>query len=224
MKMVFTVAGVPVDMDISRLIIAGWTGRDAEAVNHHIAELEKIGVQPPREVPTFYRVGASLLTQANAIEVVGADSSGEVEFVLFSSGGRIFVGVGSDHTDRKVETYGVTVSKQICAKPVGSELWPLDEIETHWDQLILRSFVTRAGERILYQEGSVARMLAPKDLIARFPDSPGALPPGTAMFCGTLPALGPVAGGELFEIELIDPLRNKRLAHRYAVHALAIAD
>src|SRR6185369_2053873 len=224
MNMVFTVAGVPVNIDISRLIIAGWTGRDPEAVNHHIAELAQIGVQPPREVPMFYRVGASLMTQANAIEVIGADSSGEVEFVLVSSGDRIFVGVGSDHTDRKVETYGVTVAKQVCAKPVGSELWPLDEIETHWDQLILRSFVTRAGERILYQEGSVARMLAPKELIARFPDSPGALPPGTAMFCGTLPALGPVAGGELFEVELIDPLRNKRLDHHYAVHALAMAD
>jgi hypothetical protein len=224
MNMVFTVAGVPVNIDISRLIIAGWTGRDPEAVNHHIAELAQIGVQPPREVPMFYRVGASLMTQANAIEVIGADSSGEVEFVLVSSGDRIFVGVGSDHTDRKVETYGVTVSKQVCAKPVSSELWPLDEIETHWDQLILRSFVTRAGERILYQEGSVARMLAPKELIARLPDSPGALPSGTAMFCGTLPALGPVAGGELFEVELIDSLRNKRLDHRYAVHSLAIAD
>jgi hypothetical protein len=224
MNMVFTVAGVPVNIDISRLIIAGWTGRDPEAVNHHIAELAQIGVQPPREVPMFYRVGASLMTQANAIEVIGADSSGEVEFVLVSIGDRIFVGVGSDHTDRKVETYGVTVSKQVCAKPVSSELWPLDEIEAHWDQLILRSFVTRAGERILYQEGSVARMLAPKELIARFPDSPGELPSGTAMFCGTLPALGPVAGGELFEVELIDPLRNKRLDHRYAVHSLAIAD
>ena len=30
--------------------------------------------------------------------------------------GRIFVGLGSDHTDRKVETYSVTVSKQMCDK------------------------------------------------------------------------------------------------------------
>ena len=34
--------------------------------------------------------------------------------------GRIFVGLGSDHTDRKVETYSVTVSKQMCDKPDGA--------------------------------------------------------------------------------------------------------
>ena len=32
--------------------------------------------------------------------------------------GRIFVGCGSDHTDRKVEAYSVTVSKQMCDKPI----------------------------------------------------------------------------------------------------------
>ncbi len=37
--------------------------------------------------------------------------------------GRIFVGCGSDHTDRKVESYSVTVSKQMCDKPMASELW-----------------------------------------------------------------------------------------------------
>ena len=32
--------------------------------------------------------------------------------------GRTFVGLGSDHTDRKVESYSVTVSKQMCDKPI----------------------------------------------------------------------------------------------------------
>ena len=37
----------PVTLDIDRLIIAGWTGRDAAMVEHHIAELEAIGVARP---------------------------------------------------------------------------------------------------------------------------------------------------------------------------------
>ena len=41
---------------------------------------------------------------ADRIEVSGGDSSGEVEFVLIGWQGRIFVGCGSDHTDRKVES------------------------------------------------------------------------------------------------------------------------
>jgi hypothetical protein len=44
------------------------------------------------------------------------------------------------------------------------------------------------------------------------------------MFCGTLPAIGEIAGGETFEIELVDPVRNQRLRHEYSVRSLPIAD
>ena len=36
-----------VAVDIDDLVIAGWTGRDVAALNHHIEELKAIGVQPP---------------------------------------------------------------------------------------------------------------------------------------------------------------------------------
>src|SRR5689334_6701674 len=121
----FLVNGALRSIAIAELVIAGWTGRDRAAVEKHIAELEAIGVKRPRTVPVFYRVGSGLLTGDREVEVVGGHSSGEVEFVLVSSGDALYVGVGSDHTDRKVESYGVTVSKQMCPKPVGRELWPL---------------------------------------------------------------------------------------------------
>ncbi len=209
---------------IERLVIAGWTGRDRAAVDHHIAELAAIGVKPPRAVPCYYRVGAGLLTTAAAIEVVGGDSSGEVEFVLVATPEGLCVGVGSDHTDRKVEAYGVTVSKQMCPKPVGPQLWRLAEVEDHWDSLVLRSHVVRSGRRILYQEGPVSKMLAPADLVARMPGAPKALPAGTAMYCGTLAVKGEIGGGERFEIELLDPVRKRSLAHAYEVRCLDIAD
>ncbi|HEY6865205.1 MAG TPA: DUF2848 domain-containing protein [Burkholderiales bacterium] len=223
-ELAFRIEGRERALRVERLVIAGWTGRDRAAVDHHIAELAAIGVKPPRAVPSFYRVGASLLTTAPSIEVVGGDSSGEVEFVLVSASDGVWVGVGSDHTDRKVESYGVTVSKQMCPKPIGPELWRLADLEDHWDRLVLRSHVVRAGRRLLYQEGPVSRMLAPRELIARMPASPGALPAGTAMFCGTLPVQGEIGGGERFEIELEDPVKKRALAHAYAVTKLEIAD
>src|SRR5471030_2276277 len=116
-----------ISLNVENLVIAGWTGRDSAMVEHHIAELEAIGVMRPKTVPCFYRVAASLLTQADTIQIPGTDSSGEMEFVLYSSPHVLLVGVGSDHTDRKVESYGVTVSKQMCAKPIGTELWRFDE-------------------------------------------------------------------------------------------------
>jgi hypothetical protein len=222
--MEFLVGGAPRRIEITTLVIAGWTGRDKAAVEHHIAELAAIGVKPPRVAPCFYRVGANLLTTAGELEVVGEDSSGEVEFVLVSAPEALYVGVGSDHTDRKVEAYGVTVSKQMCPKPIGRELWPLEEVEGRWDSLLLRSHVTREGRRRLYQEGAVDRMLPPRELLARFAGPSGILPAGTAMFCGTLAVRGEIGGGERFEIELHDTVKNRSLRHGYAIRALEIAD
>src|SRR5215813_3656738 len=161
----FHVGGAPRRIEISQLVIAGWTGRDRASVEKHIAELEAIGVKRPRAVPVFYRVAAHLLTTARETEVVGGHSSGEVEFVLVSAPDGLFVGVGSDHTDRKVEAYGVTVSKQMCPKPIGRELWPFAELDAHWDRLVLRSHVTRGGRRVLYQEGEASNMRPPRDLL-----------------------------------------------------------
>ena len=79
--------------------------------------------------------------------------------------GRTFVGLGSDHTDRKVETYSVTVSKQMCDKPVAPELWELEDVIDHWDRMILRAFAWIKGERVLYQEGTLDAMLPVKQLI-----------------------------------------------------------
>src|ERR1700683_2844251 len=114
---------VPVEVTIRDLVMAGWTGRDQEAVDTHIRELAELGVAPPKSTPIFYRVSASLLTRAEDIQVMGRDSTGEVEFVLIQAGERLLVGLGSDHTDRKAATIGVTLSKQMCPKPIAAEVW-----------------------------------------------------------------------------------------------------
>lgn len=213
------------DVAVDDLVIAGWTGSDAEAVERHIAELEAIGVPRPATVPCFYRVAASLLTTADEIQVAGTESSGEVEFVLFGHGDGMLLGVGSDHTDRRVETYSVAVSKQMCAKPVAPRAWRLADVAGHWDDLVLRSWAVTGGERRLYQEGPVTAMRAPDDLIGRWRAGAGdatALPPGTAMFCGTLAAHGGVAAADRFELELEDPVLGRAIRHGYAVRPLPV--
>ncbi|VVE90218.1 DUF2848 domain-containing protein [Pandoraea bronchicola] len=215
-------ANTNVDAPIDTLIIAGWAGRDRDAVEHHIAELAALGVRRPSSTPCFYRLAPALLAQDDAIDVVGQTSSGEAECVLVRHGDDLLVSVGSDHTDREVEAYGVTVSKQVCAKPVARDAWRFADVAAHWDQLMLRSWVTHQGERRLYQEGTVAGLLSPWELMAKL--GPDGLPAGAAMFCGTLAAIGGVAGGEQFEIELHDPVLGRTIRHRYATQALAIAD
>lgn len=213
----------PRTIAVRELVIAGWTGRDQAAMEKHIRELEALGVARPAATPTFYRVAASRLTTRETIEVSGESSSGEVEAVLLQSGGELLVGVGSDHTDREVETYGVTVSKQMCDKPVAPTLWRYADVADHWDELILRAHTIDGSDRRLYQEGKVTAMRAPNDLIARYTDGKSALADGTVMFCGTLPAIGGVAPAERFELELEDPILGRSLRHAYSVLRLPIA-
>ena len=203
---------------VERAIIAGWTGRDAAAVEKHIKELEVLGVKRPATTPIFYRVAAARLTTASPIEALGTQSSGEVEFVLLRTQGALWVGTGSDHTDREVEAYGVSVSKQMCDKPIAPTFWRFDDVARYWDQLILRSHAIIDGVRVLYQEGTVAAMRHPEDLIARF--SPGGLSEGTLMFCGTLAVHGGIRAGQAFEFELEDPVRQRKIHHRYDIVSL----
>ena len=197
-----------------QLVIAGWTGRDEQALRKHIKELEEIGVKPPKTTPIFYRVAAGLLTLDNEIQVSGPDTSGEVEFVLLSKPDGLWVTVGSDHTDRKAETIGVSLSKQLCAKPIARDAWRYDEVKPHWEKLVLRSWTD--GE--LYQEGPVTAMRSPEDLLQKY----GKLPAGWAMFCGTLAAKGGIRPGKGFRMELEDPVRKKKLTHEYRITVLPV--
>ncbi len=201
-------------MEVQHLVIAGWTGRDEAALRKHIRELEEIGVKPPKTTPIFYRVAASLLTSADEIQVSGPDSSGEVEFVLLQKADGLWVTVGSDHTDRKAETIGVSLSKQLCAKPVAAESWKYDDVKPHWEKLELRSW----ADGVLYQEGPVTTMRSPEDLTQRY----GGLAPGAAMFCGTLAAKGGIRPANRFRIELEDPVLRRKLSHEYAVKVLPV--
>jgi hypothetical protein len=206
---------------IEQLVLAGWTGRDAAAVEKHILELEALGVRRPASVPIFYRAAAARLTTDTVIEATGAGSGGEVEFLLLQHNGRLWVGTGSDHTDREVETYGVTVSKQMCDKPIASVFWAYDDVAPHWDRLLLRSYVTEADAKVSYQEGPVTAMLDPAVLISRFAGA-GRLPEGTLMFGGTLPAQGGVRPTNEFEFELDDPVLGRIIKHGYRVLTLPV--
>ncbi len=204
---------------VQSLVIAGWTGRNLPALEAHIKELEALGVKRPKSVPIFYRNAASLLTTSAMIETIGDKSSGEIEFVLFALDDGMWVGVGSDHTDRKAETINVTLSKQMCSKPVGPRLWRYDEVKPHWENLLLRSFVSSGGPRRLYQEGPVTNMRSPEELIRLYTGG-DKLVPGTAMFCGTFAVHGGISYAGTFEMELDDPVLGRKLTHGYKIVSL----
>jgi hypothetical protein len=214
-RLALTLGGEEARVEVHTAIVAGWVGRDRGAVEEHIAELARLGVPRPSSVPVFYRVSASRLTTADEIEV-SAPSSGEVEAVLLNTGGRLWVGVGSDHTDRDVERYSVAVSKQMCDKPVARELWAFDDVAAHWDELVLRSWV---DDGALYQEGRLGSLLSSRDLLSltRPP-----LEDGTLMFCGTVAAIGGIRPAGGFRYQLADPVLERAIEGAYRLRWLPL--
>jgi hypothetical protein len=201
------------------LIVAGWTGRDEKALHHHIEELAAIGVPRPSSVPVFYRISTANLVQAANLEVLGPDTSGEAEPVVVAMHDGLWLGVGSDHTDRKAETLGIALSKQMCAKMVGKTLWRLDEIAGHWDQLILRAYATIDGKRLKYQEGPLSAMRNPSDLMSRAGTEFVA---GTVMFCGTLGVIGGIRPAAQFAAVIEDPILGRKMSCEYDVDVLPV--
>ena len=207
---------------IDDLVIAGWTGRNVEALEKHIAELEELGVPRPSSVPCFYRVGAENFSNGEDLQFLGTTSSGEVEFVLIGTDEGMLVGVGSDHTDREVETYSVPVSKQMCLKPVSKSVWRYADVVNHFDDLLLRGWATENGEKNLYQDGGVTAMRPPEELIGLYLPGETALPAGMAMYCGTLAAIGGIRPPTVSTSKSKDPKLGRKISYGYNVSTLPI--
>lgn len=215
MTLDFRANGAPLRLDLKHLIVAGWTGRDAAAIAHHIAELAELGVPAPSQTPLYYRVSAPLLTMAPSIEAVGAASSGEVEPLIVVANGKRYLGLASDHTDRALEAHSVAMSKQVCAKPCAAELWAWDDIAERIEEIELESWIEEAGEWMRYQSGTIAAIRPLAELIegSRIDELSADGP--VAMLCGTFGAKGGVRPAARFRMEMRDPGTGRKITHDY---------
>jgi 4-hydroxyphenylacetate 3-monooxygenase len=203
--------GVDLTLNAPRLIIAGYTGREAAAVAAHIDELAAIGIPPPASVPAFFELDPSLVTSDPVVKITGWNTSGEVEPVLIRHDGRHYLGVGSDHTDRDLERSDIAVSKAAYPKPVGHQVvaLPHDLAALRWDAIDVESDVD--GQP--YQRGSLASLRTPTDLLSRLNSTLGELRDDLVIFCGTVPLLtGAFRAGRRWRVALkLDP--NTSLTH-----------
>ncbi|MEP3346078.1 MAG: DUF2848 domain-containing protein [Litoreibacter sp.] len=215
--MKFETPNGPVSFDLDHLVVAGWTGRDLDKVQHHIDELAAIGVAPPSQVPLFYRTSVNLLGQGKQIEVLGQGTSGEVEPLIIHANGALWLGLGSDHTDRLLEAHSVAASKQACAKPVAKAIWPLAEVNPHLDEVELHCEINEEGKWVTYQTGTLSSISPLAELIAA-----SSLPEGGAMLCGTLGAIGGVRESSAYRLRMTDPVLEREISLEYNVTTLPV--
>ena len=205
------------DFEVKALFCGGYAGRDQEEVRKHVAELRKIGVPAPERIPVAYPVSTYLLTTDDEIEVQSEETSGEVEYVVLVGEGELYVTVGSDHTDRELERISVPKAKQMYPKVIPEVVRPYDEVKGHWDELIIRSYVVKDGRRRLYQERPLEALIG----VERLMEIVGEWGPGWVLFSGTVPTVdGELVYADEFEMEIHDPILDRRISHRYRIRLL----
>ncbi|MDE0028058.1 MAG: DUF2848 family protein [Deltaproteobacteria bacterium] len=210
------------EFPVARILDAGFTGKNREGAMKHVEELKAHGVAAPDRIPAYFAVTREMVTTDDEIEVLGDDTSGEVEVVFLFKGDEVYIAVGSDHTDRELEKDSIPKSKVICAKVVSREVWRLADVKPHWERLKLQSWIDVDGRRTLYQEGSLADFLTVDDFLdgVRAVVKDGALD-GMVLYMGTMPSLG----GELlfsptFEGRLSDDVLGRELSFRYSIRPI----
>lgn len=195
-------------------------GATMEKTMEHIRELERdLGVPAPKKIPTIFECSNLLLTQEEDLQFVGNRTCGEVEYIILVCGGKIYIGVGSDHTDRELEGQNVLKAKQICPKPIGMDVWDYDDIKAHWDSIRVRSFQTVDGAEIPYQDGTLADILPPEKILSELCERVGDIG-NSVIFSGTVPALAGFKFGTTFRCELVDDTLSRSIACFYRATAI----
>jgi hypothetical protein len=207
---------------VKRMVNAGYVGRDQDAVKRHIEELKKEGIGAPDEVPTLYPVASYLITTGGILEVVEESTSGEAEFVLLVKQGKLFVGAGSDHTDRQLEASSIIKAKQMCPNVISPTVWSYEEVKDVWDTLVLRSWVEKGDQKIQYQEAELSSIMSAEDILAFVKSKVNEENlDSMVIYSGTIPVLGgEMIYGDGFEVELYNPKSNESLWCRYKVMLL----
>ncbi len=229
----------PVEVEVRRIGCSRHAARDVEGMKASIAETRSKGYAMHPHAGVCFR-SRYLLTNEARIEVQGAQTSGEVEFVALRHGGEIYISVGSDHNDRSLgdmtttmlgKVYDTAKMKQLAPAVVASKAWLYDEVKDHWDDIVLRSYLTVDGKRTMLQEFPLSNLL---DLNFYMDKCPWFEEEGSVLFGGSS-SLAPGVPGHVyqgqetmdgvyfapdFHCEMVDPVLDRTLTHSYEVLAL----
>ena len=213
-KLTLQLDGSPLEFEVRRVLVAGYTGRDANQVRAHIAELERQGIPAPESVPTVYEIDASWATTETELIVALPRVSGEAEAALLFRGNDLedaLVSVIVDFTDREEERRSIARSK-LLPKPLSKRVWRFSDVAGVWDEIALRSWAEPGPERPFYQSGKLAQLLSPGDILARLKDQISGELQGAVLLMGTLPLrTKEFAFTDYFACELETPEHSKLL-------------
>lgn len=229
----------PIEVDVKRIGCSRNASRDVEAAEKYLEEFRTKGYKVHEAAGVCFR-SRYLLTNEDTIEVQGAQTSGEVEFVAIRHKGNIYISTGSDHNDRSLENlqtemlgkvFDSAKLKQMVPAVVAKDAWRYDDIKDHWDEIVLKSFVTVSNQKTLYQEFKLSNLLDLEYYIARdtwLAEDGSVLLGGSSGGSSAVPeniyqgqsTLDGVVFPTDFHFEMFDPVLDRTLSHGYDILSL----
>ena len=208
-----------VELPVARVYNTGSATRDPEAARAHQEEVAKIGISIAFDVPSprIYPVAPTQLVTDDEIEVLHDRTSGEAEVVLLQVEDELYVGVGSDHTDRALETISIPWSKQSCPNVMAPRIWRWEDVADRWDECVLSCEI----DGRLYSTVEVNVFLRPHDMLAQIAERVDLPDDGFALFCGSYASVDKTMRyGDVCTIRLDHPDTDMSIEHSYRVFDL----
>ncbi|MCI5643696.1 MAG: DUF2848 domain-containing protein [Peptoniphilus sp.] len=209
-----------IDFNFDKVYVIGYAGRDMKKTQEHIDELEReLGVKPPKRIPTIFEVSKEIVTQDTELKFVGGQTSGEVEYIILIKEGKIYITVGSDHTDRGLESVSIFKSKQVCLKPIAKEIWDYDDVKDHWDSIRLISNQVINGKEIEYQNDTLGSILPVEKIITELKERVGDIE-NSIIYSGTVPLVDGFKYGNKFNSKMVDDVLGKTINLNYDINVI----
>lgn len=217
------VVAKPLNFEVHKLLLAGYTFRDQKEVREHLEEEKKGGITGSAEFPRFGPKLRDRITTSDRIEVLpDIKTSGEAEFALLIDGNDIYIGIGSDHSDRDTEKYDMFISKQMCPCVISKKVWRYEDVKGHWDDIIKRAWVKNKGQRQLYQEIKLGKFMKPEEILDKAKQHIEGDLSGTVIYGGTEAAIGgEIIYSPYFEAELVDEQTGRTITCAYSIEPIS---
>ena len=212
--------GQVLHFEVRRQVNTGRTSRDSGDVLKHVEELKKSGITLSGTDVAYHVKLTDRITTGTEIELLHPDvqSSGEIEpAFLVNDDGKIYVTVGSDRSDRHLQTFNSQLAKQVYDNVLSPVVWRYDDVIGHWDDILMESYIKEDGSEKLYQKGALAELLRPEVFLEgnkeRMTDKNLT---GSVILGGTFPTLtGGLNFSHYFRMVMTDPVLKRTIDHTY---------
>lgn len=211
---------LPMGVSFNHACLFGWAGRNKDEVRKHAEELAEHGIRGPKNMPEHFLVSPNVITHDPEIVCIGDGTCGEIEFFFFRRNGVIYVGVGSEHTDRALEVVDMIKSKAICNKPMSRQIWKYEDVKDHWDDIQLTAWqIDEKGKKVLYQDSPCGALITLEDLLVEAEKLYDSLE-DVIIWSGTIPTVKGLVYGSWFGGEMYDKILDRKLTFEYDVRVM----